>query len=135
MRICRFTSPKFPIPRFGIIEGESIRPLTQGETIASFPSPRTDAPISLATARLVAPVAPSKIVCVGRNYKDHAAEMGNPMPEEPLIFLKAPSAIIGNGEKILLPPESSQVEHEGELGVVIGRTASHVEDEDDPLSF
>jgi len=57
------------------------------------------------------------------------------MPEEPLLFLKAPSAIIGNGERILLPPESSQVEHEGELGVVIGRTASHIEDEDAPLSF
>ncbi len=135
MRICRFTSPNFHAPRFGIIDGESIRPLAQGETIASFPSPRTDGPIPLATARLVAPVAPSKIICVGRNYQDHAAEMGNPMPEEPLLFLKAPSAIIGNGETILLPPESSQVEHEGELGVVIGRTASHIEDDDDPLSF
>lgn len=135
MRICRFTTSEFHAPRFGIIEGESIRPLTQGETIASFPSPRTDGPIPLATARLVAPVAPSKIVCIGRNYKDHAAEMGNPMPPEPLLFLKAPSAIIGNGETILLPPESSQVEHEGELGVVIGRTASHVEDDDDALSF
>ncbi len=135
MRICRFTTSGFYSPRFGIIDGESVRPLTQGETIASFPSPRTDGPIPLATTRLVAPVAPSKIVCIGRNYQDHAAEMGNPMPEEPLLFLKAPSAIIGNGERILLPSESSQVEHEGELGVVIGRTASHVEDEDDPLSF
>ncbi|MEP6706867.1 MAG: fumarylacetoacetate hydrolase family protein [Pyrinomonadaceae bacterium] len=135
MRICRFTSPKFHAPRFGIIDGENIRPLAPGETIASFPSPRTDEPIPLATARLVAPVAPSKIVCIGRNYHEHAAEMGKPMPEEPLLFLKAPSAIIGNGETILLPPQSSQVEHEGELGVVIGRTARHIEDEDDPLSF
>ena len=135
MRICRFTTSEFPTPRFGIIDGESIRPLAHDETIGSFPTPRTDEPILLANARLLAPVAPSKIICIGRNYQDHAAEMGNPMPAEPLLFLKAPSAVIGNGESIILPPESSQVEHEGELGVVIGRTASHVGDDEDALSY
>ena len=63
---------------------------------------------------------PSKIVCVGRNYADHAREMGNPVPKAPLIFLKAPSAVVGPGEAIVLPPESSRVEHEAEIGVVIG---------------
>jgi 2-keto-4-pentenoate hydratase/2-oxohepta-3-ene-1,7-dioic acid hydratase in catechol pathway len=65
---------------------------------------------------------PSKIVCVGRNYAEHAAELGNEVPTEPLLFLKAPSALIGDGEDILLPKISARVEHEGELAVVIGRT-------------
>jgi len=64
---------------------------------------------------------PSKIVCVGRNYVDHAAELGHAVPKEPLLFLKPPSALIGNGDPIVLPPESTQVEYEGEIGVVIGR--------------
>ena len=64
---------------------------------------------------------PGKIVGVGRNYVEHAAELGNPMPARPLLFLKPPSAVIGDGEVIVLPPESRQVEHEGEIGVVIGR--------------
>ena len=71
-------------------------------------------------------VKPSKIVCVGRNYLEHAKELGNEMPERPLIFLKPPSAIIGSGEAIVLPAESERVEHEGELGVVIGQQARRV---------
>jgi len=67
---------------------------------------------------------PSKIVCVGRNYAAHAKELGNAVPERPLLFLKPPSSVIDDGATILLPPESSQVEHEGEIGVVIGRTVS-----------
>jgi 2-keto-4-pentenoate hydratase/2-oxohepta-3-ene-1,7-dioic acid hydratase in catechol pathway len=69
---------------------------------------------------------PSKIVCVGRNYLEHARELGNQVPERPLIFLKPPSAIVADGEAIVLPPESRQVEHEGEIAVVIGRTARKV---------
>jgi 2-keto-4-pentenoate hydratase/2-oxohepta-3-ene-1,7-dioic acid hydratase in catechol pathway len=69
---------------------------------------------------------PSKIVCVGRNYRDHAKEMGNDVPTEPLIFLKPPSSVIRDGEPIVLPPQSSQVEHEGEIGVIIGRRLSRV---------
>jgi 2-keto-4-pentenoate hydratase/2-oxohepta-3-ene-1,7-dioic acid hydratase in catechol pathway len=65
---------------------------------------------------------PGKIVCVGRNYRDHAKEMGNDVPAEPLIFLKPPSSVVANGEAVILPPQSSQVEHEGEIGVVIGTT-------------
>jgi 2-keto-4-pentenoate hydratase/2-oxohepta-3-ene-1,7-dioic acid hydratase in catechol pathway len=64
---------------------------------------------------------PGKIICVGRNYAAHAKELGNPMPERPLLFMKPPSAVIGNGESIVIPADSKRVEHEGEIGVVIGR--------------
>ncbi|HEX6990355.1 MAG TPA: fumarylacetoacetate hydrolase family protein [Gemmatimonadales bacterium] len=64
---------------------------------------------------------PSKIVCVGRNYAAHAAELGNPMPERPMLFLKPPSALLGHGEAIRLPAASTQVEYEGEIGVVMGQ--------------
>jgi len=85
--------------------------------------------------RLQEPIRPSKIVCVGRNYREHAAELGNKMPDEPLLFLKAPSAIILSGEEIVLPSASQQVEHEGELGVVIGRVARNIPTGEDPLSY
>jgi 2-keto-4-pentenoate hydratase/2-oxohepta-3-ene-1,7-dioic acid hydratase in catechol pathway len=65
---------------------------------------------------------PGKIVCVGRNYRDHAKELGNDVPKEPLIFLKPPSSVIADGEAVVLPPQSGEVEHEGEIGVVVGRT-------------
>ena len=68
---------------------------------------------------------PSKIVCVGRNYADHAKELGNEVPKAPLLFLKAPSALIGNGDAIVLPPESAQVEYEAEIGVVVGSRLRH----------
>jgi 2-keto-4-pentenoate hydratase/2-oxohepta-3-ene-1,7-dioic acid hydratase in catechol pathway len=73
---------------------------------------------------------PSKIVCVGRNYSDHAKELGNQVPSQPLLFLKATSAIISDGDDILLPEQSKQVEHEGELAVVIGRTCKNISADD-----
>lgn len=79
--------------------------------------------------------SPSKIVCVGRNYADHAVELGNDVPVEPLLFLKAPSAIIRDGDAIVLPPQSVQVEHEGELAVVISKTCKNLTDADDPLEY
>lgn len=85
--------------------------------------------------RLQDPIVPSKIVCVGRNYREHAAELGNKMPDEPLLFLKAPSAIVSSGQEIVLPRASQQVEHEGELGVVIGRVARNIPGAEDPLSY
>ena len=66
-------------------------------------------------------VRPGKIIGVGRNYVEHAAELGNAVPQQPLLFLKPPSAVIGDGDAIVLPPESAQVEYEAEIGVVIGR--------------
>jgi 2-keto-4-pentenoate hydratase/2-oxohepta-3-ene-1,7-dioic acid hydratase in catechol pathway len=73
---------------------------------------------------------PGKIVCVGRNYSDHAKEMGNEVPKEPLIFLKPSTSVIREGDPIVLPPQSSQVEHEGEIGVIIGRTLRRVSSEE-----
>ena len=82
---------------------------------------RTGRFVSLSEVSLLPPVAPSKIVCVGRNYRLHAEELGNVVPKEPLLFLKPPSSLLADGGTIVLPPESARVEHEGELGVVIGR--------------
>jgi 2-keto-4-pentenoate hydratase/2-oxohepta-3-ene-1,7-dioic acid hydratase in catechol pathway len=123
------------MPRFGMLEADFVLPLADGETIESFSNPRTGEPISVAEVEFRAPVSPSKIVCVGRNYKEHAAELGNKMPDEPLLFLKAPSALIANGACIERPPQSQQVEHEGELGLVIGRLARKLSEGEDPLDY
>lgn len=80
----------------------------------------------LAEIRLLAPVAPSKIVAVGLNYRDHANEMGKKIPEEPLLFLKAPSALNHPGADVVYPAASRRVDHEAELAVVIGKTAKNV---------
>jgi len=82
--------------------------------------------MKLADVRLLAPVIPSKIVCVGKNYREHAAEMGSEAPDEPLLFLKPSTAVIGSGDPIDLPWQSEQVEHEGELAVVIGRMCKDI---------
>jgi 2-keto-4-pentenoate hydratase/2-oxohepta-3-ene-1,7-dioic acid hydratase in catechol pathway len=79
--------------------------------------------------------SPSKIVCVGRNYAEHAKELGNEVPSAPLLFLKAPSAIIGNGETIVIPSQSNQVEHEGELAVVMARDCKDIRDDEDPFQY
>ena len=73
---------------------------------------------------------PGKIVCVGRNYREHGRELGNEVPKEPLLFLKPPSSIVWGGEAIVLPTASKRVEHEGEIGVVIGRTLTRVSEAD-----
>jgi 2-keto-4-pentenoate hydratase/2-oxohepta-3-ene-1,7-dioic acid hydratase in catechol pathway len=80
----------------------------------------------LAAVKVLAPVTPSKIVCVGLNYKDHAGEVGKALPPEPLLFLKPPSAVIGPGDPIRLPPGAGRIEHEAELGLVIGKRAHRV---------
>jgi len=77
--------------------------------------------VPMRSAELAAPVTPSKVVCVGRNYRAHAAELGNDVPPEPLLFLKPSSAVIGPDEAIVLPRQSQHIEHEAELGVVIGK--------------
>src|SRR5687768_11280215 len=83
----------------------------------------------------ISTISPSKIVCVGRNYADHAKELGNEVPAAPLLFLKAPSALIMSGEPIVIPPQSDQVEHQGELAVVIRDSCKNVGDDDDPLKY
>ena len=91
-----------------------------------FGAPVVGAALAGPETAVLAPVAPSKIVAVGLNYRDHAAEMNKPLPDEPLIFLKPSTAVVGPGASIVLPPGAGRVDYEAELGVVIGRTARHV---------
>ena len=77
-------------------------------------------------AELLPPVNPGKIVCIGRNYADHAKELGNEPPSEPIIFLKPPSAVIGPEGMIVIPPQSQRVDFEGELAIVVGKTARNI---------
>lgn len=109
-----------PLARYGILEGDRVHEtdsLWSTEKLGEFP---------LADLRLLPPCWPSKIVCVGRNYVDHAKELGNPVPAEPLLFYKPVSSLIANGDRILYPPITQMVSFEGELGLVIGRQARHV---------
>jgi 2-keto-4-pentenoate hydratase/2-oxohepta-3-ene-1,7-dioic acid hydratase in catechol pathway len=135
MKICRYVprnTTSAPSPRYGLIEGEDvieIAGLPWGQWTRSANSSR------LADVRLLAPVEPSKIVGVGRNYAAHAAELGNEVPKEPLIFLKPSTAIIGPQEAVVLTKYSKQVEHEGELALVVARRCSHLRDTEDALSY
>src|SRR5215203_3621434 len=135
MIICRYTDPLTQRPAFGVVENEQVFRLEGDLNDGNLSLERSEPSIRLSDAQLLPPVAPSKIVCVGRNYREHAAELGNPMPEAPLLFLKAPSAIIGDADAIELPEVSRRVEHEGELAVVIGRRCRRVADDEDPLSY
>jgi 2-keto-4-pentenoate hydratase/2-oxohepta-3-ene-1,7-dioic acid hydratase in catechol pathway len=137
MKLCRFTHSSFTQPRYGLIENDTVSPLIiTGDFFGEIDSLRTEpTSFSLNEARLLAPVSPSKIVCVGRNYFEHAAELGNKLPDEPLLFLKAPTSLIGPDDVIRLPAQSQQVEHEGELGVVIGRKCGRLADVEDPLAY
>lgn len=85
-----------------------------------------DAPIPFEEFSLLPVVAPSKIICVGLNYKGHAAELDFPVPVEPVFFLKAPSSIIGNGQPIILPEATGRIDHEGELAIVMGRQCRNI---------
>jgi 2-keto-4-pentenoate hydratase/2-oxohepta-3-ene-1,7-dioic acid hydratase in catechol pathway len=135
MKLCRISHETLPGPRYAVLSGSTVFPLPSGYNFETIELPDDQDALALNEVKLLAPVAPSKIVCVGRNYREHAAELGNKMPDEPLLFLKAPSAVIASGEQIELPRASQQVEHEGELGVVIGRVARKLSSSDDPLSY
>jgi 2-keto-4-pentenoate hydratase/2-oxohepta-3-ene-1,7-dioic acid hydratase in catechol pathway len=108
-----------PEVKYGVLDGDAV-----------YEVPGSEAAHALEDVRLLPPCWPSKIVCVGRNYRDHAAELGNEVPVEPLIFLKPPSSLAANGDSILYPPISERVDHEAELGVVIGRRARNVKSSD-----
>jgi 2-keto-4-pentenoate hydratase/2-oxohepta-3-ene-1,7-dioic acid hydratase in catechol pathway len=92
-------------------------------------------PVPLSGADLLPPVTPSKIVCVGRNYREHAAELGNEVPAEPLLFFKPPSSLLKPGGAIVMPPASSRVDYEGEIAVVIGGRASKLPPEFNPRAI
>ena len=133
MRVARFAGDDDP--RFGVIgddDGVATIAVLKGDPLyAGFDL--TGQKVPLDDVRLLAPVIPrSKVVCVGKNYLRHAAEMGGEVPEEPLIFLKPNTSVIGPGDPILYPEQSSDVHHEGELAVVIGRICRDVSAEDVP---
>ncbi len=122
MRIARFVAPSTGLT-WGIVEGDDVAAI-DGHPFGVITF--TGARWPVAEVRLLSPILPSKVVAVGRNYADHAAEMGNDVPETPLLFLKPSTSVIGTGDVIRLPPDSAQVEHEAELAVVIGRPAKDV---------
>ncbi|MDQ3129193.1 MAG: fumarylacetoacetate hydrolase family protein [Acidobacteriota bacterium] len=125
MKICRFVFNSEI--KIGVLEDERVYLFNNNQKSSVY--------FDRSKIKFLSPVVPSKIVCVGRNYAEHAAELGNEVPKEPLLFLKAPSALILDGESIVIPPQSDQVEHEGELAVVIGRKCGNLSDSDNPDEF
>src|SRR5215472_848499 len=134
MKFCRYVSTNSAShpPSYGLIERESVVEIVGVPWGQWTRASRTS---RLSHVRLLAPIEPSKIVCIGRNYAAHAAELGNEVPKEPLMFLKPSTSIIGPSEPIVLTKFSQRVEHEGELAVVIARPCAHLCDSDDPISF
>jgi len=122
MRFVRFQSAQ-DHPQYGWLHEDKVGKI-EGDLFGEYKRLKADIPLK--EVRLLAPSTPSKIVCVGRNYVEHAKEMGNEVPKLPLLFLKPPSAIIAPGETILLPPQSAQVEHEAELVIVIGKRGRNI---------
>jgi 2-keto-4-pentenoate hydratase/2-oxohepta-3-ene-1,7-dioic acid hydratase in catechol pathway len=113
--------------RYGVVEGGELLALPGHPFLAPGEQVRTTGEVhDLDAVRLLAPVLPSKIIGIGRNYADHAREMGGEPPAEPLMFLKPTTTVIGPDDSIVLPPESAEVHHEAELAVVIGRLCRRV---------
>ncbi len=140
MKYCRFVVDEEA--QYGLVEAVAGREMiTRVLTLADDAEPleeaqsRRMAPLALEEAHLLAPAAPSKIVCVGRNYREHAQELGNEPPAEILIFLKPPSALLAPGAEIRRPAISQRVDYEGELGVVIGRRCRKVREDEDVRSY
>jgi 2-keto-4-pentenoate hydratase/2-oxohepta-3-ene-1,7-dioic acid hydratase in catechol pathway len=132
VRIARFAGPD-GVVGFGVVDGVDADgapgPTTTVTPIVGHPFGPIEvagAPVPFVDVRLLAPVLPSKIVAVGKNYAAHAAEMGGEVPTEPMIFLKPSTAVVGPGDRVDIPPQSERVEHEAELAVVIGRLCSEV---------
>ena len=126
MKIVRVRLPGDEIA-YGAVEPEGIR-IHHGTPFVAWEP--TEGLVGFDDAHLLAPVFPTKVVCIGRNYADHAAERGAALPDEPVIFLKPATAVIGPGAAIVLPPEATEVHHEAELAVVVGRVSRKVAAED-----
>jgi 2-keto-4-pentenoate hydratase/2-oxohepta-3-ene-1,7-dioic acid hydratase in catechol pathway len=139
MRYCRFETAHGP--QYGELERQDGRDFVArllpppAEAKTGIRSSQNFRPVALDDVKLLAPVAPSKIVCVGRNYRDHARELGNEAPSEVLIFLKPSSAIIGPGDAIIMPAISRRVDFEGELGVIISKQCRNVAEKEQVRSY
>ncbi|HEX7555978.1 MAG TPA: fumarylacetoacetate hydrolase family protein [Leptolinea sp.] len=114
-------------PRYGWIYMDRVGPV-EGEPFGEYR--RMEVDILLSEVQLLAPIIPGKIICVGRNYIEHAREHDAPIPEWPMLFMKPPSSVIGPNDLIHLPPQSEQVEHEVELAIVMGKTTRWIQPED-----
>jgi len=142
MKYCRFVVQDQP--HYGLIEPLAgtdhitrifVTPPEASEgDIESLPT-RKMAPIPISEAALLPPVRPSKIICVGRNYREHVSELNHEMPTEPLLFFKPPSSLLAPGGTILRPKISERTDYEGELGVVIGRRCHKLPDNEDPRPY
>ena len=131
MKICRFLYNNEI--KSGAIQDDLIYELDSQDIFSFKKSNLKPDSLTRSEVKLIHPVVPSKIICVGRNYSAHAAELGNEVPKEPLLFLKAPSAIITDGEPIIIPPQSKQVEHEGELALIIKKSCKNLNGNDNPF--
>lgn len=125
MRYCKFLSAEHG-PTYAFVEQRgdalwAVRPMPAPAEDRTAQSAAAFEPRPLTDLHLLAPVAPSKILCIGRNYRDHATELGNEVPREPLLFLKPPSSLLAPNGIIRMPALSKRVDYEGELGIVIGR--------------
>jgi len=134
MKYCRFVSNAGP--EFGLIENvggvEQITRVAPDGPVPDFSRSERLPRLPFASAKLLEPVQPSKLICVGRNYSEHAKELGNEVPTEPLIFLKPPTSVIGPGEKIVRPKHlSERVDYEGELTIVIAKPCRNLGPNDD----
>lgn len=139
MKYCRFQTDAGPqygevVDRAGTLWIERLLPPFEEDPWTKM-SPAPFEPVPMGRVKLLAPAVPSKIVCIGRNYREHAAELGNEVPKEPLLFLKAPSAVIAQGEAIRIPGLSQRVDFEGELAVVIGRRATRIGKDEDVRGY
>jgi len=123
MRIIRYETEDRKKPKYGWLLNDKVGEIG-GNVFGRYQ--RKEAETPLTDVRLLAPSEPSKIICVGRNYVEHAKELGNEVPKVPLIFMKPPSSIINPNDTVILPPQSTQVEHEGELVAVIGKRGRHI---------
>ena len=119
MRTCRFR--RAGREYYGLVEGATVRALTAEPWAGGLPEGPAH-PVS--EVALLAPVLPSKVVCIGRNYRAHARELGQEVPKEPLLFIKPSTSVIGPGDEIRLPASSQEVHHEAELAIVMGRALS-----------
>lgn len=134
MKICRFINKNEEL--YGALHNNRVFPFPDTKEFGDFSETlKLIESFDLSEIKFLPPATPSKIVCVGRNYAEHAAELGNEVPKEPLLFLKATSALITESEAIVIPEQSVQVEHEGELAVVIGRECRKLSENDNPFEY